>query len=161
MLNAESFFLAELLPNAATQPSGESMQLNVDFIRFDRWYYAAVRAIDRSGNHGRISNRVKLWMPSPPTTSTSWPSTQSSGVNGAPPQWFSGGLSTVHWIAIIASIFFAVLVFIIAIYFVVSSKRQKEKEVNPVEPRQYPPSTPFLNLKTLSTPQATLRFYFY
>ena len=105
------------------------MQLNVEFDRFDRWFFGAVRAIDRSGNHGRISNRVKFWMPSPPTTSTSWPSTQSSSVNGTRPQWFSGGLSTVHWIAIIASIFFAVLIFIIAIYFVVSSKRQKEKEV--------------------------------
>ena len=131
MLNAESFYLAQPLPVATPRPSGELMELTVDLTHFDRWYYAAVRAIDRPGNHGRISNRVKLWMPSPPTTSTSWPSTEPvADVDGSSrPQWFSGGLSTVHWIAIVAGVFFTLLIFIIAIYFVINNKRRKDKEV--------------------------------
>ncbi len=80
----------------------------MDFDRYDRWFYAAIRAVDRRGNRGRVSNLVQLWMPSPPTTTTTpapvWPAT-SLYVNDVPPQWFAGGgLSTVHWAAIVAGI---------------------------------------------------------
>lgn len=129
------FQQAEVLPGApAPRPSGDQMDLTLmDFDRYDRWFYAAIRAVDRRGNRGRISNLVRLWMPSPPTTTTPpaplWPSTSLS-VNDLPPQWFNGGLSTVHWAAIVAGICVALLILVLAIYFVVAAKRRRDKEQN-------------------------------
>jgi hypothetical protein len=106
----------------------------MDFDRYDRWFYAAIRAVDRRGNRGRVSNLVQLWMPSPPTTTTTpapvWPATSLS-VNDVPPQWFAGGgLSTVHWAAIVAGICVALLILVLAVYFVIAAKRRKDKEQN-------------------------------
>lgn len=129
------FQQAETLPGIpAPRPSGEQMDLTLmDFDRFDRWFYAAVRAVDRRGNRGRISNVVQLWMPSPPTTTTPvaplWPSTSLS-VNDLPPQWFNGGLSTVHWAAIVAGVCVALLILVLAVYFVIAAKRRRDKEQN-------------------------------
>ena len=129
-----TFQQAEALPGSTPGASGEVMDLTLmDFDRYDRYFYAAVRAVDRRGNRGRISNLVQLWMPSPPTTTTQqpaplWPSSSLS-VNDLPPQWFSGGgLSTVHWAAIVAGICVALLILILAVYFVVAAKRRKDKE---------------------------------
>jgi len=135
-LRPDTFALVEPLPVvSSSKPSGEGMELTVDFTRCDRSFYCAARAIDRRGNKGRISNIVQVFMPCPPTTTTSWPSTlpsmNSQGFNGnsLPPQWFSGGLSTVHWAAIVASSCVAILILILVIYFVVDAKRRKEKEM--------------------------------
>ena len=137
------FQQAEALPAAPPRPSGDQMDLTLmDFDRFDRWFYAAIRAVDRRGNRGRISNLVQLWMPSPPTTTTPlmplWPSTSLS-VNDLPPQWFNGGLSTVHWAAIVAGICVALLILVLAIYFVVAAKRRKDKEQNANNNKNGPP----------------------
>lgn len=137
------FQQAEVLPGAPPRPSGDQMDLTLmDFDRFDRWFYAAIRAVDRRGNRGRISNLVQLWMPSPPTSTTPqmplWPSTSLS-VNDLPPQWFNGGLSTVHWAAIVAGICVALLILVLAVYFVVAAKRRKDKEQNANNNKNGPP----------------------
>ncbi|XP_057378167.1 calcium-activated chloride channel regulator 1-like [Daphnia carinata] len=130
-----TFQQAETLPAPTPRSSGDAMDLTLmDFDRYDRWFYAAIRAVDRRGNRGRISNLVQLWMPSPPTTTTTpapvWPATSLS-VNDVPPQWFNGGgLSTVHWAAIVAGICVALLILVLAVYFVVAAKRRKDKEQN-------------------------------
>jgi hypothetical protein len=52
-------------------------------------------------------------------------------VNDVPPQWFAGGgLSTVHWAAIVAGICVALLILVLAVYFVIAAKRRKDKEQN-------------------------------
>jgi hypothetical protein len=105
----------------------------MDFDRYDRWFYAAI-VISRRQSSIVYSNLVQLWMPSPPTTTTTpapvWPATSLS-VNDVPPQWFAGGgLSTVHWAAIVAGICVALLILVLAVYFVIAAKRRKDKEQN-------------------------------
>lgn len=124
----------------SSQPSGQEMETTIDFRRFDETFYVAVRAVDARGNNGRVSNIVQVYMPSPPTTTTSAPVTsspvnsQSYNGNNLTPQWFTGGLSTVHWAAIVAGICVAILILILVVYFIVHARRGKEKQVkNPAK----------------------------
>lgn len=150
-----TFQQAETLPAPTPRSSGDAMDLTLmDFDRYDRWFYAAIRAVDRRGNRGRISNLVQLWMPSPPTTTTTpapvWPATSLS-VNDVPPQWFAGGgLSTVHWAAIVAGICVALLILVLAVYFVIAAKRRKDKEQNS---KSGPPKFAYV---PTTTPNSTL-----
>ncbi|CAL4122962.1 unnamed protein product [Meganyctiphanes norvegica] len=47
---------------------GTEQSVDIQVEQYDQVIYVAIRAIDESGNQGRISNIARFWMPHPPTT---------------------------------------------------------------------------------------------
>ena len=178
--HADTFAQVELLPFAAPEvapQAGAEVRVGVEMRRCDAQLYAALRARDAAGNAGRVSNVVGVLVPCPPPPTTAeptllWSAGAVDGVDGAAnhlgklgslapgPQWFSGGLSAVHWAAIVASSCVALLVLVLAVYFVVDAKRRKQKVSPPPPPPPPPPPSGWsLSRASQTTDCSTLRSF--
>ncbi|XP_065575983.1 calcium-activated chloride channel regulator 2-like isoform X2 [Artemia franciscana] len=51
--------------------AGSETEYTFRFTHYDKPYYFALRAVDENNNQGKLSNSVEVFIPAPPTTSTS------------------------------------------------------------------------------------------